>query len=458
MNKFSTISPVDQSLLYERSYMSSVDINKLLDRGINGYISWSLVQLGDRKLLIEKMLNYFLLHKNEISLEITLQMGRPIRYVSSEIDGMIERARYMLSIVDDALSDILIDNKGNSKRKIEKKSVGIVLVIAPWNYPYLTAINAIVPAILAGNSVILKHSSQTALCAERFSEAFKFADFPSDVFQYGHLRHVDAEKMISDSRINSIAFTGSVLGGYRIKRAAEKRFINLNLELGGKDPAYVCQDAILSDAAKSLVEGSFFNAGQSCCGIERIYVNEKVYKIFLDLFLEETHKLVLGDPRDNLTTLGPIAKAGAAIDINRKRQLALNGGAVDIVSFDRFTAIGDNYLPPSILTNVNHNMEIMKEEIFGPVVGIMPVSSDTEAIYLMNDSRYGLTSSVWTQDVDRANVLCSLSNFGTCFVNCCDYLDPSLAWTGVKDTGIGCSLSILGFNAFTRPKSINMKI
>jgi acyl-CoA reductase-like NAD-dependent aldehyde dehydrogenase len=333
-------------------------------------------------------------------------------------------------------------------------------VVAPWNYPYLTSVNSVIPAIMSGNAVILKHAQQTPLCAERYAAAFEYAGLPEGVFQYLHLSHEQVARVIGDTRVDYVAFTGSVEGGHAVQKAINERFIIGGLELGGKDPAYVRADANLADAVENLVDGSFFNSGQSCCGIERIYVHQDVYDEFIKGFEELTKTYVLGDPLDPETTLGPMVRTAAANFAQKQIDEAIANGATALIDPALFPAHqpGTPYLAPQVLVNVTHSMDIMTEETFAPVVGIMPVSGDEEAIKLMNDSQYGLTASIWTSDVDAALKVGDQVETGTWFMNRCDYLDPALAWTGVKNSGRGCTLSTVGYEALTRPKSFHLKI
>ncbi|MEE8124128.1 MAG: aldehyde dehydrogenase family protein, partial [Alphaproteobacteria bacterium] len=337
--------------------------------------------------------------------------------------------------------------------------LGVVFTIAPWNYPYLTAVNSVMPAIMAGNAVILKHSAQTPLSAERLAEAFAAAGLPDGVFQYLHLDHLHTEKVIRSAQVDFVAFTGSVPGGHMVERAAAGRFIGVGLELGGKDPAYVRPDVALEHAVENLMHGAFFNSGQSCCAIERIYVHADVYQRFVEGFAELTRRYALGDPLDPETTLGPMVRTGAAEHVRGQIKDALAAGAEALIDPAAFPAAseGTPYLAPQVLIGVDHAMAVMTEESFGPVVGIMKVSSDEEAIDLMNDSRYGLTASIWTTDEQAAIGVGEKVNTGTWFMNRCDYLDPALAWTGVKDSGRGCSLSVLGYERLTRPKSFHLR-
>jgi len=291
-----------------------------------------------------------------------------------------------------------------TRRFIRKVPLGVVFVVAPWNYPYLTAVNAVVPALMAGNAVILKHSQQTPLCAERFAEAFAAAGLPMGVFQHLHVDHDATAKIIQAPEIDFVAFTGSVPGGRAIEQAAAGRFIGMGLELGGKDPAYVRADADLAHAVENLVDGAFFNSGQSCCGIERIYVHQSVFADFVDGAVALTNRYVLGDPTDAATTLGPLVRTQAASFVRAQIAEAVQQGAEPLIDGKLFArdAAGTPYLAPQILVGVDHSMRVMTEETFGPVVGIMPVESDEDAIRLMNDSDFGLTAAIWTGDAEAA--------------------------------------------------------
>ncbi|HKU45553.1 MAG TPA: aldehyde dehydrogenase family protein, partial [Burkholderiales bacterium] len=356
---------------------------------------------------------------------------------------------------EEALQDISLPKEG-FQRFIRREPLGVVFVVAPWNYPWLTSVNAVIPAILAGNSVILKMAAQTPLVAERYAEAFKAVGLPAGVFQFLHMSHDQVAKTIGDERVAFVAFTGSVPGGHAIQQAAARRFIPTGLELGGKDPAYVRADADLKYAVENLVDGAYFNSGQSCCGIERIYVQKPLFKDFVEGFVELTRQYRLGNPLEKETNLGPLVRTSAADTVRAQIKQATRKGAKALLQLK--DKPGTPYLPPEVLVNVDHGMDVMVEESFGPVVGIQPVKDDAEAIRLMNDSRYGLTASIWTSDADAALRIGDQVETGTWFMNRCDYLDPALAWTGVKDSGRGCTLSKLGLETFTRPKSFHLRL
>jgi len=460
MNTFKTISPIDNSVYVEREIAAAKAIENTLALAKTAQKEWRQTTITERAVICRKAVEYFLLHADKIGEELTWQMGRPIRYTPLEITkGFKERAEYMIDIAEQTLAHVNAPEINGFQRFIRREPVGTVLVLAPWNYPYLTSVNAIIPAIMAGNTVILKHAKQTPLCAERYAEAFEDAGLPKGVFQYLHIKHEQVAEMIKDPRIDFVAFTGSVAGGAAVQQAMSSRFINAGLELGGKDPAYVRKDADLENAIENLVDGSFFNSGQSCCGIERIYVHQSIFKDFLDGFVTLTKDYQLGNPLETTTTLGPMVRTSAADFAQNQIKKAIQGGAKALIDTSTFPThqTGTPYMSPQVLVNVNHSMEIMMEETFAPVVGIMPVKNDAEAIALMNDSQYGLTASVWTKDLDKAVTFGQEIETGTFYMNRCDYLDPALAWTGVKNSGRGVTLSALGYEVLTRPKSFHLR-
>ncbi len=459
MDRFQTISPVDGSVYCERAYANSQEITRALDLARKAQESWRATSLDERASICHGVVEYFIQNAEEISQEITWQMGRPIAYSPFEIKkGFKERADHMIGIAAKELSPVEIEDGDQFRRLIRREPLGTILVLSPWNYPYLTPVNAVIPAVMAGNTVILKHAEQTPLCAERFASAFEHANAPEGLFQYLHLRHEQIPPIIQNPIIGGVAFTGSVGGGQAIQRAVGERFITAGLELGGKDPAYVALDADVRKSAENLVDGAFFNSGQSCCGIERIYVHEKLYDDFLDVFREITSTYKVGDPTKSDTTLGPMVRVSSAQKAMGQLEEARQLGAQGLISNGTFPDQQLPYVNPQALINVTHEMQLMREESFAPIVGIMAVEGDDEAIALMNDSNYGLSASVWTDDLDRAMSIGARVETGTWFMNRCDYLDPALAWTGVKNSGKGCTLSALGYQYLTRPKSYHLKL
>jgi acyl-CoA reductase-like NAD-dependent aldehyde dehydrogenase len=455
-----TISLVDGRVLVERTLATAAILDRALHRADKAFADWRRTPLEARAEACGKWIDALLTHSDAISQELTLQMGRPIRYSAGELRGTADRARAMIRLAPTALADIVPPEKEGFRRFIRREPLGTVLVLSPWNYPWLTSVNAIIPAILSGNTVLLKHADQTPLVAERWAEAAAEAGLPEGVFQFVHMSHELTAEVVRDARIAHVAFTGSVEGGRAVHAAAAGTFKSSGLELGGKDPAYVRADADLAFAVENVIDGAFFNSGQSCCAVERIYVHRSLYAQFVEAAVALTRTYKLDDPTLPDTTLGPVVRDRSARAIQAQIDAAVASGARALLDPSEFpgAARGLPYLAPQILVDVHDSMSVMREETFGPVVGIAPVDSDEEAIRRMNDSRYGLTASVWTRDADAAAHIGDALDTGTVFLNRCDYLDPELAWTGVKDSGRGCTLSVVGFEALTRPKSFHLRL
>ncbi|WP_078085747.1 aldehyde dehydrogenase family protein [Microbulbifer mangrovi] len=459
MEKLRCISPIDNSLYIERPLATDYEIQNALNLAQRAQPGWAEVPLQQKVALVRGAVSMLQQKKATLAEEICWQMGRPIAYAGGEIDGFAERALTMAALAEPALADIRLPEKSGFQRFIRRVPLGVSFVIAPWNYPYLTAVNAVVPALLAGNSVLLKHSAQTPLCAERMVEAFAKAGLPEGVFQYLHLGHRDAEQIIIGSDVQHVAFTGSVAGGAAVEAAAAGRFISLGLELGGKDPAYIRSDADIDYAVSSVVDGAFFNSGQSCCGIERAYVHHSLFDAFIERAIPLIQQFRLGRSDQPDTTLGPLVRAEAADFVRDQIDEAVQQGATAHIDGGDFALDrrGSAYMAPQLLTGVNHEMRVMSEESFGPVLGVMSVADDNEALALMNDSEYGLTAAIYSADTEAAIALGDRLHTGTVFLNRCDYLDPELAWTGVRKSGRGCTLSSVGFEHVTRPKSFHLK-
>ncbi|PPK40553.1 aldehyde dehydrogenase [Pseudomonas laurylsulfatiphila] len=457
--KVQLISPVDGRVYVEREMADAAQVEQALTAAASAQAAWQRRSLSERAALCSAAVDAMLSMQADIVPELAWQMGRPVRYGAGELRGFAERARHMIAIAPQALAAVEPEPVAGFRRYIKREPLGTVLVVAPWNYPYLTAVNTIIPALMAGNSVILKHASQTLLVGERFAEAMRRAHLPDGLFHNLLLDHRQTAAIIDSGRVQQVNFTGSVDAGKAMESAATGRFIGVGLELGGKDPAYVRADANLEHAVENLVDGSFFNSGQSCCAVERIYVDQKIFPAFVERFAELTRQYVLGNPLDEATTLGPMVTPGAAFFVRGQIAEALAQGATALIDPQAFSADvpGSAYLAPQVLVDVSHQMSVMRDESFGPVVGIMPVANDDEAIALMNDSEFGLSASIWTGDLAAAERLGNQIATGTLFMNRCDYLDPALAWTGVKNSGRGVTLSSLGYEHLTRAKSFHLR-
>ena len=457
MKPIQLISPADGSVFAERMPLTREAAVAAAAAARVAQKAWGQRPLAERVALVKAGVARLIENKDVLVTELAHQMGRPVRF-GGEFGGVNDRTTYMAEIAETTLAPLMVEDSDRFTRYLARAPVGVVLIVAPWNYPYLTTINTLAPALMAGNAVVLKHASQTMLVGERLAEAFHAAGIPADVFQNVVLDHETTEHLIGARAFNFVNFTGSVGGGQAMERAAAGTFTALGLELGGKDPGYVRADADLDAAVDSLMDGAMYNAGQCCCGIERIYVHESLYDAFVEKSVAWVKGLKLGNPFDPASTLGPMANKRFAAVVRAQTAEAITAGATALIDPALFPADdGGAYLAPQILVNVSHKMRVMMEESFGPVVGIMQVKDDAEAIALMNDSPYGLTASIWTADADAAAAIGAQIETGTVFMNRCDYLDPALCWTGCKDTGRGGSLSYLGFHSVTRPKSYHLK-
>jgi acyl-CoA reductase-like NAD-dependent aldehyde dehydrogenase len=460
MTTIKTISPVDGRLYAERTPANAAEIDAALEQARVAQRSWRETPISARAALLERFCAEFERRGAEIAQGLSWQMGRPIRFAPSEVRGTLERARYMIGAAPTALADLEARPKPGFRRFMRREPLGVVFTVAAWNYPYLIAVNSVIPALMAGNAVLLKHSAQTPLAAEVFAECFAAAGLPAGIFQALHLTHEDTGRVIGDARVAFVAFTGSVAGGRAVQRSAAERFVGVGLELGGCDPVYVRHDADLQHAVENIVDGAYFNSGQSCCGLQRIYVHESLYEPFTRGALELIRQYRLGDPLDPGTTLGPLVRTAAADGVRAQIRAAVAAGARPAIEEREFAAsrAGTPYLAPQLLLDAPAASTVMREEIFGPVAGVMKVASDAEAIAHMNDSAFGLTAAVWTRDAAAAERLGAQIETGTFFMNRCDYLDPALAWVGVKDSGRGCTLSVVGYEHLTRPKSFHLRV
>ena len=457
MTTIKCISPIDGSVYAERESVSLEAAVAAVAKARTAQKAWAKRPLAERIEMVQAGVAEIGKMNDEIVLELAHMMGRPVRY-GGEFGGVEERASGMAAIAEAALAPHIVEDSGDFERRIMREAHGVVLVIAPWNYPYLTAINTVSPALIAGNAVMLKHASQTLLAGERMVEAFTKAGIPADLFQNIFLDHSTTSALIAGNNVDFVNFTGSVGGGQEMERAAAGTFTGVGTELGGKDPGYVMNDADVDAAVDTLIDAAMFNSGQCCCGIERIYVIDSLYDAFVEKAVKIVEGYKLGSPLDEATTIGPMANIRFADEVRAQTSEALADGAVAMIDPSLFPEDdGGTYLMPQFLTNVTNEMRVMQDESFGPVVGIMKVSSDEEAIKLMNDSEFGLTCSLWTADTARAAEIGSQLETGTVFMNRADYLDPALCWNGCKNTGRGGALSIIGFQNLTRPKSYHFK-
>jgi acyl-CoA reductase-like NAD-dependent aldehyde dehydrogenase len=459
MHALSLVNPYTETSFDEIAVSSPEELESIVDAAHTAYEDWRHTAIEERAALCTKFIDAFRAERESIARDVTLQMGKPIAQARGEVDTAIDRAQHTIAMAPEMLADDPVPETPGFKRYVRHEPVGVVLDIAAWNYPLLIAVNVVIPGVLAGNAVIIKHSSKTPLCGQAFVEAFARAGAPENLVQHVVAGHAETEALVRNPRVNYVSFTGSTKGGHEIVRSASDRFIDVGLELGGKDPAYVCGDADFDFAVANCVDGAFYNAGQSCCAIERIYVDEAIYENFVEAYAAKISEYVLGDPMEETTTLGPLAsKAASEFLLGQIKDAVAAGGrlVVDPASFD--VPEQGWFAAPAVIADAPQQCSLMQDESFGPVIGITKVRSDEETIRLMNDSPYGLTASIWTNDANRAARVGSEVETGTFFMNRCDYVDPALPWTGVKDTGRGCSLSRYGFLQLTRRKSMHLRV
>lgn len=423
-----TISPTTNEPIITRNGVSTTELEHLPEAATEAFKTWSKTTLVDRQIIVKKAMKLLADRKDELAEEITVQMGRPIRYTGVEVATAVKRGEYLAKISEETLKDTPGEAEKGFKRFIRKVPVGPVLIIFPWNYPYLTLVNSLVPALLAGNTVILKPSPQTPTIAEQITKAFNEAGLPAGVLQYFHCGSpVIMESIIRNPKIALICFTGSVPGGMGVQKAAADRIVGVGLELGGKDPAYVRGDVDIAWAAEEIVDGSIFNSGQSCCAIERVYVDENIHDDFVKAVQKVLEGYKVGDPNDKETQIGPVVSKRSKEAIEAQIKDAVSKGAKDETpdnaTFKNMPEKG-NFVKPTLLTGVNHTMDVMTEETFGPVIAVQKVKTDSEAVALMNSSEFGLTASIWTKDTDKGYELAQDVEAGTVFVNRADFPSP----------------------------------
>ncbi len=434
-------------------------VDATLDRARHAARSWRTSALHDRIALCERAVASMEGHAEAIASDITRMMGKPLSQARGEVKTTAARARHMMSVAEASLADIALPPLPGFERRIVREPLGVVLDLPAWNYPLLTAVNCVVPAILAGNAVIVKHSPRSPLCGEHFARAFADAGAPPHLVQALDCDHPTSERIVGDERVDHVVFTGSVFGGHRIVLAAAKRFLHPGLELGGNDAAYVAPDCDLAKTVENVVDGAIYNAGQSCCAVERVYVHRSVYSRFLEMAEPLVRSYVLGDPMGAETTLGPIAQAHHIPELEAFVENARARGGRVLTGGKAATVGGKGrFFEATLIADGDPAMDLFHKESFGPILPVVPVESDDEALTRMNESRLGLTASVWTADRERAARFAETLECGTVFMNRCDALDPALPWSGWKDSGRGVSLSALGFDALTRTKAIHFRL
>ncbi len=455
------VNPFDGTTVGEIPFDRPGEIEAKIEAARATQAQWRTVPLDDRCRIVRAGLAAVRRVSDSIESDVSRQMGKPLSESRGELKTFFARAEQALgdaaaALAPDVFEPNVFEDNATITRRIEHEPLGVVLNLAAWNYPLLIPVNVIVPALLAGNVVLLKHSARTPLTGRALAFAFGELEYPGLVTDLV-LRRDDVARVIADPRIDFVSFTGSVEGGRAIHQAAAGRLLDVGLELGGNDPAYVAADADLEFTVANLVEGACYNAGQSCCAIERVYVHRDLYADFLERALPLIEEHQLGDPFIEATTMGPLASSTAPGELQAQVDQAVHSGARLLAGGSRPKELGDNFFAPTLLADVPQDAVVMQEESFGPLLPVTSVGDDQEAVAMMNDSRYGLTASIWTSDAERAEWAAQRIEAGTIFQNRADYIDPALPWTGWKESGFGSTLSRYGYHQLTRRKAIHLR-
>jgi acyl-CoA reductase-like NAD-dependent aldehyde dehydrogenase len=448
-------NPADGTLIKELAEDDARSVASKYARARAAQPSWAAVPLGNRLGAIEKFKKRVEQEKNQLARTLTAETGKPITQSRNELNALAGRIDFFLQNMKAALDPETVLAEPQMREQITHEPLSVVANISAWNYPYFVGSNVFVPALLAGNAVLYKPSEFATLTGLAIGEMLQSAGVPADVFSVLIGARATGQTLV-DQPVDGVFFTGSFATGARIAAACAPRMLKLQLELGGKDPTYVCEDAEVKTAAESLADGSMYNAGQSCCSVERIYVHERVYERFVDAFVATVQGFKCGDPMDESTYLGPLARAPQLAVLERQVADAIAKGAKLHVGGKRIARAG-NWFEATVFSGVNHTMELMREESFGPLIGIQKVADDAEALRLMNDTEYGLTAGVYTPDEARARRILSQVRSGSVYWNCCDRVSPRLPWSGVGHSGVGVTLSTYGIQAFTRPKAWHLR-
>lgn len=454
LKQLKIVNPADENVL---ETLTCDDARTMLDKLSNAraaQATWAARTLAERVAIIAKFSQLLEEKRDDLAKVLTSEVGKPLQQSVNEVNGARARIAFFVEQSEKYLAIETVRTLPNGVEKIAYEPLGMIGVISAWNYPYLVGVNAFIPGLIAGNAILYKPSEFSTLTGLRIAELLHEAGVPKDVFvpivgdgtQGAELTRLE---------LDGYFFTGSVGTGRRIREAVSDRFVATGFELGGKDPVYVCEDVDLKKVVPAVADGVFYNNGQSCCSVERIYVPEQIYDQFVDLFVQEVRTYKMGDPMEQGVYLGPLTRKPQIELLKAQVQDAVEKGAKLLTGGKRVEGKG-YYFEPTVLSNVDHTMAVMRDESFGPIIGIQKVKSDEEAIRLMNDTSYGLTAGVYTPNKDRAERLLAKVNAGSAYWNCCDRLSPYLPWSGRNDSGLGTTLSHLGIRAFTRPKAYHL--
>ena len=450
-------NPATHELIAEIDEDGSTAVRGKYERARAAQPDWAAVPLKRRLETIQAFRERVVAMHETLARTLTLEIGKPIRQSRNELNGLLPRIDFFLAEAARALREekVFADVKQNLEERISHEPLGVIANISAWNYPYFVGANVFVPALLAGNAVLYKPSEFATLTGRHIADMMHASGVPEDVF-IAVLGGAATGAALLRQPVDGVFFTGSYATGTRIGAVAGRRMIKVQLELGGKDPVYVCDDVDVKTAAASIADGAFYNTGQSCCSVERIYVHESIHDAFIEAFVAEVKTFRLGDPLDENTYIGPITRR-PQLDVLQKQVTDAKRRGATLLTGGSIARRTGNWFEPTVLTDVDHRMSLMRDESFGPVIGIQKVEDDSEAMLMMNDSEYGLTAGVYTPDEKRARRILAKVKSGSVYWNCCDRVSPRLPWSGVGHSGIGVTLSTYGIQAFTRPKAWHLR-
>jgi acyl-CoA reductase-like NAD-dependent aldehyde dehydrogenase len=418
---------------------------------------WAATPIRKRIATIERFREQIVAQGETLARTLTQEVGKPIRQSRNELKGLLARLDFFTAESARVLREqkVFADATQNLDERITHEPLGVVANISAWNYPYFVGSNVFIPALVAGNAVLYKPSEYATLTGRHIADLLHAAGVPDDVF-VPVIGGAATGAALLRQPLDGVFFTGSYATGCRVAAIAGKRMIKVQLELGGKDPVYVCDDVDAKTAAAAVADGAFYNTGQSCCSVERIYVHEAIHDAFVDAFVAEVQSYRIGDPMDEATYIGPLTRR-AQLDVLRRQVADARRKGASLLCGGSAIKRKGSWFAPTVLANVDHSMLVMREESFGPIIGIQAVADDAAAIELMNDTEYGLTAGVYTHDAARARRILSRVHAGSVYWNCCDRVSPRLPWSGVKHSGIGLTLGTMGIQAFTRPKAWHLR-
>ncbi|MCF8462256.1 MAG: aldehyde dehydrogenase family protein [Flavobacteriales bacterium] len=449
------INPATEAVIKEVAEDNATSIQTKFETAKSAQKSWAKVPLKERIACIVKFNELMLANADKIAADLTSEVGKPLQQAKGEINGGLGRSKFFVENSEKYLAEEWMVSEGATCEKITYEPLGVIANISAWNYPILVGFNVFIPALIGGNAVLYKPSEFSTLTGLNMAEMLWKAGIPKDVFQVV-IGAKEAGEALLNLPLDGYFFTGSYATGKYIAERVAGKLVPVGLELGGKDPMYVCENVDVKAAAAAGVEGAFYNNGQSCCAVERIYVHENIYDAYVSAFIEETKLMRLGDPTAEDVFLGSLTRPQQLSVLEDQVKDAVEKGASLLFGGKRVDKKGF-YFEPTVLTNVNHSMKVMMDESFGPIIGIQKVKNDEEAVKLMLDTQYGLTSAVYTQDEDRALDLMQQLNSGTVYWNCCDRVSPNIPWSGRGASGLGSTLSHAGIRTFVQPKSYHLR-